>query len=246
MRVFIPKGSHDFISKEVLNENCFAAFAGFSLMGWEVIFYDSKEQPQNLLRSDVVVGYISHVKQALKNLDITPPTEIDYPEELTPYYGRKLWKSTLHTVYNSPEMWPVFVKPVLGKQFNGVLVKSLTDMVGIGAQEDREIWCSEPVNFVSEYRCFVRYGKVIDARRYKGDFKQFPDFNIVENCLKDFKNPPAAFTLDFGVTEDEKSLLIEVNDGYAMGAYGLNPLDYAKMISARWHEMVGLPDPCKF
>lgn len=35
MRVFIPKGSHDIISKEILNENCFAAYYGFSLMGWD-------------------------------------------------------------------------------------------------------------------------------------------------------------------------------------------------------------------
>jgi hypothetical protein len=246
MRVFIPKGSHDFISKEVLNENCFAAFSGFSLMGWEVIFYDAKEQPDNLLRSDVVVGYITHVKQALRKLDIVPPTEIDYPEELNEYFGRKLWKSTLHTVYNDETMWPVFVKPVLGKQFNGTLVESLTNLVGLGAQEDREIWCSEPVKFVSEYRCFVRYGKVLDARRYKGSFKHIPDFNVIERCIEDFKGQPAAYTLDFGITEDGRSLLIEVNDGFACGCYGLHSIDYAKFMSARWHQMVGLPDPCIF
>ncbi len=246
MRVFIPKGSHDIISKEILNENCFAAYYGFSLMGWEVVFYDINELPTGLSRSDVVVGYISSVKQAIRNLGITPPVEIDYPEELQDYFGRKLWKSTLHTVYNDETMWPVFVKPVLGKQFNGTFVKSLTDLVGIGSQEDREVWCSEPVNFISEYRCFIKYGRLVDAKRYKGSFKVIPNFDIVEKCIQDFTNQPAAYSLDFGVTDDGRSLLIEVNDGFAIGSYGLDHLNYAKVISARWHDLVGMPDPCQF
>lgn len=246
MRVFIPKGPHDFTSNEILNENCFAAFSGFSMMGWEVIFYDSNRQPYNIHRSDVVVGYISHVRQALRRIDIIPPVEIDYPKELNEYYGRRIWKSTLHTVYCDEKMWPLFVKPVKGKQFNGTLVESLTNLVGIGSQEDKEVWCSEPIKFISEYRCFIRYGKILDARRYKGSFKHIPDFNVVERCIKDYNSQPAAYSLDFGITDDGRSLLIEVNDGYSMGAYGLNSIDYAKLISARWHELVGLQDPCLF
>jgi len=32
----------------------------------------------------------------------------------------------------------------------------------------------------------------------------------------------------------------EVNDGFSLGCYGLNPCDHARMIEARWREMVGL------
>ena len=87
---------------------------------------------------------------------------------------------------------------------------------------------------------------MIDSRNYKGDFKIQPNFNIIERCIEDYKNKPAAFTIDFGVTDDGRTLLIEVNDGYAFGTYGLSPLNVAKMLSARWSEMVGIPDPCQF
>ncbi len=36
-----------------------------------------------------------------------------------------------------------------------------------------------------------------------------------------------------------QSLLIEVNDGYALGSYGLFYPDYAKLLSARWAELIG-------
>ncbi len=41
MRVFIPKGNSElFLSKEIITENTYAAFYGFSAMGWEVVFYE--------------------------------------------------------------------------------------------------------------------------------------------------------------------------------------------------------------
>lgn len=246
MRVFVPKGKNNlFISNEIITENTYAAFFGFSVMGWEICFYEGNP-PENLSREDVVIGFITQIKMALINLGIEPPTELDYPEEIQSYLGRKIWQDSLHNVYNSPEMWPVFVKPVKGKQFDGKLITSLKDLIGLGSQDDRKIWCSEPMNFKSEYRCFIKYGKLIDVRRYKGDFRLLPNFNVVENCIKDYTTQPNAFTLDFGVTDQGTTALIEVNDGYAMGSYGLTPIDYAKMISARWSQLTGVPDPCLF
>lgn len=249
MRVFIPRGRNEiFLNEgEIVNENCYAAYFGFSALGYEIEFYENNP-PEHLFRSDIVVGWISSVKQALINLGIEPPTEIDYPECLTPFYKRKLWKSTLHKVYTDELSWPVFVKPVLGKQFNGTLVKSLTDLVGLGNQVDREIWCSEPIDFLSEYRCFVRYGKILGCKHYKGAWDISPDKKTVESAIKIFeeeKNVPASYCMDFGVTKDFTSV-VEVNDGYSAGTYGLQAILYAKFISARWHQMVNIPDPLSY
>jgi len=250
-RVFIARGTDKFLSDEICTESTYAAFYGFALMGCEICFFDAKEgPPEGLHRSDIVVGWIGNVKKALMNLGIEPPLELDYPEDLRPFLGRKIWKSTLHTVYNNMDMWPVFVKPVLGKQFVGTLVTSLKDMVGLGSQEDREIWCSEPMDFVSEWRTFVRYGEILDSRCYKGNFMVSPDWEVVKAAVEAYKDQPAAFTLDVGPVRQEdgsyKTHVIEVNDGYAMGGYGLFPTQYAKMISARWCQMVDIPDLIDF
>lgn len=246
MRVFIPKGKNNlFISNEIITENTYAAFFGFSVMGWEVVFYEG-DPPERLSREDVVVGFITQVKMALRNLNIEPPAEIDYPEELQVFLQRKVWKDSLHRIYTTPEAWPVFVKPVKGKQFDGKLITSLKDLIGIGSQEDREIWCSEPVEFLSEYRCFIKYDKVIDVRRYKGDYKIFPNLYILTRCLEEYKNPPNAYTIDIGVASTGETKLIEINDGFAMGSYGLSPVEYAKMISARWSQLTDTVDHCIF
>lgn len=251
MRVFIAKGTDQFISNEICTESTYAAFYGFSLMGAEIIFFDAKEgPPEGLMRSDIIVGWIGNVKKGLINLGIEPPKELDYPDSLRKYLGRNVWESNLYKIYNDSTTWPVFVKPKLGKQFTGKLVEKLGDMIGLGSQDNRDIWCSDPMDFKSEWRTFVRYGQILDSRCYKGDFRVSPDWSLVEEAIEAYTEQPASFTMDVGPVLQEdgtyKTCIVEVNDGYAMGGYGLFPTQYAKMISARWCEMVNIPDLIDF
>lgn len=39
---------------------------------------------------------------------------------------------------------------------------------------------------------------------------------------------------------------MEINDAYALGCYGLASVLYAKLISARWSELLGVKDEYKF
>lgn len=52
--------------------------------------------------------------------------------------------------------------------------------------------------------------------------------------------------MDFGVTNTGATILVEVNDGYSLGNYGLDSLLYAKLLSARWTELTNTIDECNF
>ncbi|WP_262985228.1 ATP-grasp domain-containing protein [Paenibacillus elgii] len=184
-------------------------------------------------------------KALFKHSIITP--EIDYPEELRGYLGRKAWNSKLSIIANNPENWNVFIKPVEDKKFTGVVVRSTKDLIGCGTYgEDPEILCSEVVNFVAEWRCFVRYGRILDIRRYRGDWRVQYDHKVVEDVVKEYRTAPKGYAVDFGLTDKGQTLLIEVNDGYSLGYYGLFSLDYAKLLSARWAELTNTIDECDF
>jgi hypothetical protein len=43
--------------------------------------------------------------------------------------------------------------------------------------------------------------------------------------------------LDWGVTDTGETRLVEANDAYALGYYGLQSVLYARMIDARWEEL---------
>lgn len=228
------------------NYNFANAMSGFREMGFEIVPFHTPEQLDKSDPQDVVVGYVGTVRYKLAQLGI-PVEELDYPEELQEFLGRKVWSSTMNTIAHSPDLWPVFVKSQEDKQFTGNVIRKVKDLIGGGTENaDSPVWCSELVEFVAEYRCFIRYGQILDVRRYKGDWSVAPDRQIVEKMVDEYTSAPAGYTIDVGVTSDGRTLLIEVNDGYALGCYGLFDVDYAKLLSARWSELTGTEDECDF
>ena len=228
------------------NDNFFKAYLGFYEMGFETVTFSNNQELITSNIEDVVVGYVGTVRSRLSDFGIIVP-EDDYPEELTKYVGRKIWKSTINEINNNPDLWPVFVKSVRNKRITGVVVREPKDLIGCGScYENPEVLCSEIVNFKAEWRVFIRYGKILDVRPYKGDWRLHFDPDVIENCVKEHTLAPAGYAIDFGITDDGRTLLIEVNDGYALGSYGLFYIDYAKLLSARWAELTNTEDECNF
>ncbi len=62
-------------------------------------------------------------------------------------------------------------------------------------------------------------------------------------------NRPMGCSIDFAVVVKdgkERTVFLEMNDGYALGNYGLYHLSYAKLISARWSQLLGREDVFDF
>lgn len=244
MRVYVQKS----FDGECANPSFFIALDGFRQMGWEICPFRSAETLEDNTPEDLIVGYVDDFRAVLSQLSLPVPAEVNYPAELQSFMGRNIWPSTINTIANAPNQWNVFVKPMhSSKKFTGRLVRGMNDLIGCGdQQEDTQVWCSEPVNFVSEWRCFVRYGQILDVRPYRGDWRQHFDYRIIEQAVKAYENAPKGCALDFGLTDKGQTLLVEVNDGYSLGAYGLISVMYAKLLSARWAELTKTEDYCHF
>jgi hypothetical protein len=244
MRAFVQRNP----ANEFPGINAFLAYEAYRQMGWEMLPFTQEMGFGDLQKGDMVVGYVDGVRAALHHLGCAIPDEVNYPEELAPFLGRKLWRSTINTIANQPEQWNLFVKPeTASKAFTGKVIRGTKDLVGCGNhRDDVSVWCSEVVNFVTEWRCFVRYGEILDVRHYQGDWRVKPDATVIETAVKQFRSAPAGYGIDFGLTEEGRTLLVEVNDGYSLGAYGLFYFDYAKLLAARWAEMTGTVDRCNF
>jgi ATP-grasp domain, R2K clade family 3 len=216
MKVYILKDKYG----EFASTNCAIAYDGFRKMGWEIVTFSRLDNPRlpNLTADDVVVGFIEDVNAALGQLEITAPIEINYPDELTSFLGRKVWKSRINYIAKHPEAWNIFIKPAaLAKKFKGRLLTSAKDLISCGDEfEDTEIWCSEPVNFLAEWRCFVRYGEILGVKSYFGDWRVHFDPQVIETAIAAYTSAPAGYAADFGVTDKGETLLIEVNDGYSL------------------------------
>lgn len=229
-------------TNEFINSNVYAAWEGFGLLGYErVSFMRPQLQYLDVTKETVVVGWIGTVEEAFKIVGVESPPETSIPECLMKYAGRKIWESTLGEV-RADDYFRHFIKPLHGhKSFTGhVRTGAVADLMATSVYpNEMPILCSEVVNFISEYRGFVLNGKLIGLKNYSGDFKKMIDVTQVESAIKDYKEAPCAYSIDFGLTDDGRTLLVEVNDSFALGSYGLHVMQYAQMIEARWDQIVG-------
>jgi len=234
------------------NVNIAAAIQGFHEMGFEIHLYHNVAEIYDMYeRGDIVLDGIAQVEYCLKKFDIVPKN-IDYPEVLQSFMGRRIWTDTIDHINCTPELWGCFVKPIKDKAFVGRVINSPKDLVGCGKHDENyEVLCTDAVEFIYECRGFVYYDKLIDLRPYKGNWENMNlmDTEVIEAAMKEFatwEDRPNACSLDFGVTKEGKTVLVEMNSAYALGCYGLWPVQYAKMISACISQLSGTVDECKF
>lgn len=234
------------------------AVYGFREMGFEIITYNLLDDIYDKVTSnDIVLDYIDQVKTVLNKFGVVPICP-DYPKELEPFLGRRIWTDNINHINANPDLWSIFVKPFKDKAFTGKVINSTKDLIGCGSStENYEVYCSEALDIKREWRGFMYYDELIDIRPYTGDWHYNYDGRVVDEIVEAFKtwkDRPVACSLDFAVVErhDTKwypyyeTVFLEANDCYALGNYGLRCLDYAKMISARWSQLLGRSDECKF
>lgn len=222
------------------NEECAVAQKGFEKLGVECVPFSTNEELDTANREDVVVAGVLVTGHALARWGVEPPS-IDYPEELQWLLGRRVWKSTIGRICKTD--LPLFVKPARDKELPAVVARCMDDLAAYETMgPGYPVLCSESIEFSSEWRVFVRYGKIADVRCYLGEPHPFPDVDAVNGAVESYSQSPAAYTLDLGVTSDGRTLLVEVNDGYSVGCYGADCVAYALFLAARWAELVSVED----
>ena len=235
------------------------AMYGFRDMGAEIIPYHNIDEIYDRVnREDIVMDYIEQCNSIFSKFGVEPSIP-DYPDVLKPFLGRKIWKDTINSISRSEEKWSggYFVKPVRNKVFTGKIISSISDLVGCGNySEDYDLLVSEPLDICAEWRCFILYDEIVDVRPYgilldrnRKSYKFHYDSNVLDSMLEAFikwDERPIACSMDICVTKDGQTLLVEINDAYALGCYGLASIFYAKLISARWSELLGVKDEYRF
>jgi hypothetical protein len=238
MRVYLQRKNGEF-----MRDSVYAAWDGFRLLGVETIGFEYEQIDELPLdRESLVVGGIGAVRRALARLGVAEPALHPAPPELRRFYGRRIWETTLAEVRQHQR--PIFLKPLRAhKLFDGHVRRRELDDISRTAhlEEELPVLASEVVTFVSEWRCFVREGQCVGARPYRGDYRDpVPDMSLVEPCIAAFgRAAPAGYSLDLGRTIEGKTLVVEVNDGFSLGSYGLPSIPYAQLLEARWRELLG-------
>ena len=221
----------------------FAAYLGFNKLGMDIVFFENiLEVPKS--KFHIVVSFVEDTKVFFNRMQIRVPRSINIPSDLPEkYIDRKYFITSLGKLKEMNLQGSWFVKPAYKFKIgaSGVLSdlsKKSLNLILNDVNDKEMMLVSEVVDFISEYRCFVHHKKLIGIQNYMGDFTMFPDINIIEGILNDFKTSIVAYTIDVGVTKEGKTLLIEIQDAWSIGNYGLEGKTYAKFLRDRWIQIM--------
>lgn len=146
---------------------------------------------------------------------------------------------------NQIENYPCFIKPAREiKAFTGIIVYNEKEAQLFTQDYKKFVEVQEPIyDIESEYRVYVNKDRgILGVKHYLGDpYMKLEESFVNEVHLAAKKNlKENSYSLDFGIKENGENFLIEVNDGWAIGNYGLSPYDYYSFIKARWLQLTGV------
>jgi hypothetical protein len=224
------------------NLNFYLAWEAFNTLGYSVTLFEEKDiETLDITTATPVFAGVQIFRKVIDKLGINYPPFDCYPTVLNPYYGRNLRRSTLgeeRAKFNTNPI-PVFVKPVLPKQFIGNVWNSILNLIPLAKIHDSaEVWVCEPIDIVSEFRVYVNDGDILGVKHYFGDWSKVPSKDFIKEVVKVYHPCPIAYGVDVGVKSNGESFVIEANDGCNLGNYGLDSIHYGEMIVARWFEIM--------
>lgn len=251
MKAFLEK-----IEKDYLDDFVYVSKYPLLNRGIETVDFDGTNlktlDEHNPQRGDIIIGSVEATEHFFKLCNIQIPSYLGYPDVLKKYLGRRIVKTNFAKALD--EEFPYFIKPSDKiKLFTGTLVENqrqyniLKDFYH-GIFPETSLYLSEPIDFISEYRCFVHKNELRGIQYYTGNFKIFPDVEIIEKMINDYQYEcPIAYTLDIGVVKRPfscpggwkyETLLVEVNDMWAIGSYGFDSKAYVQMTIDRFNQII--------
>lgn len=197
-----------------------------------------------IAKDTLIVAYVDSILTALKILGIEHPPTNDYPESLQSFLHRPVWENTVASfiMQISDGSKPVFAKPKdRKKHFTGRVFSHLSDVAYLGGISKKAVLlCSDVVEWLSEYRVFVIKGKIVGIQHYSGDTELDIDKTVVNtaiNILENAGEATSAYAIDFGLLSSGQTALVEWNDGFSLGSYGLDRSIYTDLLITRWIEL---------
>ena len=190
-----------------------------------------------------VIGGLRAVYDALRVLGRPQTPGATYPQPLRRFMVGAPRSATLEEAFWLVSQAPRFVKPQGdAKLFTGFLAADADALWSMTAHllETTRVWVVRPARFVSEFRCVILDGKVQHVGPYKGDPLVPWQPDGIREMIAAWPDAPRAWTLDVGVLEDGRQVLVEVNGGIAYGLYGTGPYFSSLVHMAAWEDLCGL------
>ena len=192
----------------------------------------------NVIKSNLFVGSVEFMTEVFNRIGIEQPR---LPlNNFRPYKETKLKDFK----YESP----VFIKPKSIKAFTGFVVDEYSQSMLRGLDGDLDIFIQDIIDIETEWRIYVFRNKVVDIRQYSGELEAdiYGMINFANKLLKNKEEKlngfPSTFTIDIAIYKKHPKIrlktVIEFNDMWAIGNYGVSNDLYVRMLKERYFDII--------
>jgi len=208
-------------------------------LDYKLITYDWLDtiNPE-LFRNNLFVGSVEFMRKIFDKLGKSPrvPDNSNREEEFIKLSEVKTRIENGETLFVKPKQIKLFTGMVVNKQF----IFSLNPY-----PDDTDVIVSKPFEseIVSEWRCYVRKNiigdPIVDIRCYSGDPFVIPKKEfILELFNQNILKYPKAYTIDVAILENGENTVVEYNDMWAIGNYGIENGKYVSLLKERYFEII--------
>lgn len=203
---------------------------------YKLVTFDevSKGKYDQLIRGNLFVGSVEFMREVFSRVGVE---NVRVPLNSNREH-RIMRLGDVKRLASSGEKW--FIKPIQIKLFTGFVIDESVYSSIANIDDDVEVMVYPPFEspIESEWRCYIGRGRIMDSRNYSGDPFVCPDPEYVESVLKSNPEFPCAYTIDVGVLENGENVVIEFNDMWAIGNYGMDNGDYLSLLRQRYFEII--------
>lgn len=194
----------------------------------------------------LVAGEVDFVLRGMRRMGIAEPPLNDYPEAIQDLLHRRVWAADLEQLRSLANAGglPVFAKPRGRRKLFRGRIFSRPESLDVVAELPAEtpVWLSEVLPLVSEFRFYVIGTRIVCRENYDGDPADMVDDRVVQHAVMQLERggeSVAAYAIDFGLTRDGRTVLVEMNDGFSVGTYReISAADYTELTLRRWDELL--------
>lgn len=186
-----------------------------------------------IIRSRPFVGTVEFMNEVFKRINKSPRVSLNSDRN-----SKTMSLGEARELILNGEV--LFIKPKEIKLFTGSVIDKMFLSTLNPYPDDTVVLVYKPFDspIISEWRCYVHMNKIVDARNYSGDFKTSINWNIVDNKVKNYNNFPIAYTVDIAVLENGDNVVVEFNDMWAIGNYGMDNTLYSRLLKDRYFEII--------